>query len=77
MNGARTANCSALRIFGESPPNSYELRLLASSGGRSPALVWRSQEDGKAVEYDKEPARSDEQKPEVKFLSLLPLDDEL
>ena len=40
-------------------------------------MVWRSQEDGKAVEYDKEPARSDEQKPEVKFLSLLPLDDEL
>jgi putative cardiolipin synthase len=60
-----------------SPPNSYELRLLARDGGGSPRLVWRTQEDGKAVEYDKEPARSSGQRLEVKFLSLLPLDDEL
>jgi putative cardiolipin synthase len=60
-----------------SPPNSYELTLLPRDGGRSPRLVWRTQEDGKAVEYDREPARSDGQRLEVKLLSLLPLDAEL
>ena len=60
-----------------SPPNSYELTLLPRDGGRSPRLVWRTQEDGKAVEYDKEPARSDGQRLKVKLLSLLPLDAEL
>ena len=60
-----------------SPPNSYELALLSRDGGRSPRLVWRTQEDGKAVEYDREPARSNWQRLEVDFLTLLPLDDEL
>jgi len=40
-------------------------------------LVWRTQEDGKAVEYDREPARSDWQRFKVNFFSLLPLDKEL
>jgi len=60
-----------------SPPNSYELTLLPRDGGRSPRLVWRTQEDGKAFEYDREPARSNWQKLKVELLTLLPLDDEL
>ena len=45
-----------------SPPNSYELALLPRDAGGSPRLVWRTEEDGKAVEYDTEPARSDGQR---------------
>jgi putative cardiolipin synthase len=60
-----------------SPPNSYELTLLPRDGDRSPRLVWRTQEDGKAFEYDREPARSNWQKLKVELLTLLPLDDEL
>jgi len=60
-----------------SPPNSYALTLLPRDGGGSPQLVWRTEEDGKAVEYDREPARSDGQRLRIKLLSLLPLDGEL
>jgi len=60
-----------------SPPNSYELALLPGDGASSPRLVWRTREDDKAVEYDQEPARSNEQRLKVKLLSLLPLDGEL
>jgi cardiolipin synthase C len=60
-----------------SPPNSYELTLLPRDEGRSPLLVWRTEEDGKAVEYDSEPARSNGQKLGVELLSLLPFDSEL
>ena len=49
----------------------------ARSGHEPPHLVWRTEEDGKAVDYDSEPARSGEQKTAAEVLSLLPLDDEL
>src|SRR5678815_3588239 len=45
-----------------SPPNSYQLVLRAGDGTGSPALGWRTEEGGKAVEYDSEPARSDGQR---------------
>ena len=60
-----------------SPPNSYALTLLPRDGGSAPRLVWRTEEDGKAVEYDTEPARSDLQRFKANLLSLLPLDKEL
>jgi cardiolipin synthase C len=60
-----------------SPPNSYALTLLPRGEGRPPRLVWRTEEDGKAVEYETEPARSDLQRFKVHLLSLLPLDKEL
>jgi cardiolipin synthase C len=59
------------------PANSYSLALRATEAGGAPGLVWRTQEGGKAVEYDTEPARSDWQRLKVNFLSLLPLDKEL
>ena len=59
-----------------SPPNSYEVVLRAGDGTGS-TLGWRTEEGGKAVEYDSEPARSDGQRFRLKLLSFLPLDDEL
>ena len=60
-----------------SPPNSYALALVPRDLGRPPRLVWRTEEDGNAVEYDTEPARSDLDRFKVDLLSLLPLDKEL
>ena len=59
------------------PENSYAVALRPASAASSPHLVWRTQEDGKAVEYVREPARSRWQRLKVKLLSLLPLDGEL
>lgn len=60
-----------------SPPNSYALARLPRDAARPPHLVWRTEENGQAVEYDTEPARSQGQALTVELLSLLPLDDEL
>jgi putative cardiolipin synthase len=59
------------------PENSYALALRPGSPGSTPRLAWHTQEDGRAVEYDHEPARSAWQRKEVELLSLLPLDGEL
>jgi putative cardiolipin synthase len=59
------------------PANSYGLALHADDVGVSSHLLWRTQENGRAIEYDREPARSDWQRVKVNFLSLLPLDNEL
>ena len=59
------------------PVNSYKLGLRPNDAGGKPSLVWRTQEDSKAVEYDTEPARSEWQRVKANALSLLPLDDEL
>ncbi len=59
------------------PANSYTLALRPNDAGKAPSLVWRTQENGKAVEYDTEPARSDWQRIKANSLSLLPLDKEL
>jgi putative cardiolipin synthase len=60
-----------------SPPNSYSLILLPHGADGSTRLVWRTEENGRSVEYATEPARSDGQRMMVELLSLLPLDDEL
>jgi orotate phosphoribosyltransferase len=39
--------------------------------------IFAEKEDGKLVEYRKEPARNEWQRVKVKFLSFLPLDKEL
>jgi putative cardiolipin synthase len=59
------------------PANSYRLALRPNPAGGAPGLVWLTQEDGKAVEYDVEPARSDWARIKVNILSLLPVDKEL
>jgi hypothetical protein len=45
--------------------------------GRSPQLVWRTQENEKLVEYDREPARNNAQRLEVRMLSVVAVDAEL
>jgi putative cardiolipin synthase len=59
------------------PENSYALALRHDSAGGASRLVWRTQERAQMVEYDKEPARDDEQRAKARLLSLLPLDKEL
>lgn len=59
------------------PENSYEIALRSTSTHDKPALTWKTQENGKPVEYLKEPSRNFRQKLEVHLLSLLPLDQEL
>ena len=60
------------------PENSYRLTLRQNDARGVPSgVVWRTQEDGKLVEYDTEPARSEWQRANVNLLSLLPLDKEL
>ncbi len=59
-----------------SPPNAYQV-LLAPRRGGSKSMVWRTQENGQLVEYDREPARSNGQRVLVKLLSLLDVDEEL
>lgn len=57
------------------PANAYQVVLRQNDAGQR--LVWRTQEDGKNVEYDTEPARSNWQRLKVNILSLLRDDDEL
>jgi putative cardiolipin synthase len=59
------------------PANSYGLALQADDGGGSPHLRWRIQENSRAAEYEKEPARSAWQRTKVNLLSLFQLDSEL
>jgi cardiolipin synthase C len=60
------------------PANCYTVALSPDgAAGNSSRLVWRTQEDGRDIEYTREPARSRWQRAEVALLSLLPLDAEL
>jgi cardiolipin synthase C len=59
------------------PENSYTLALRSAQAGISTHLVWVTENEGKTVEFAREPARSDWQRLKVKLWSLLPLDREL
>ena len=59
------------------PANAYQLTLHPDASGTAGSITWRTQEDGIAVEYDSEPARSTWQKLMVNILTLLPFDKEL
>ncbi|GAC1674549.1 MAG: phospholipase D family protein [Steroidobacteraceae bacterium] len=58
------------------PSNSYALALQSPESANSP-LIWRTQEQGKPVEYHKEPSRSTWRRIGVALLSAVPLDKEL
>jgi putative cardiolipin synthase len=57
------------------PANSYVLMLGEADGSGRRPLVWRTHEDGKAVDFLEEPAVTEWQRFQVKLLSLLPLDE--
>jgi putative cardiolipin synthase len=60
------------------PEECYIVGLIGSgASGKSVRLVWRTEVDGRMVEYTKEPARSAWQRLKVRLLALLPLDREL
>jgi putative cardiolipin synthase len=56
------------------PENAYSVSLQPGGKGR---LLWHTVENGKPVDYDREPARSAWQRVKAKFLAWLPLDHEL
>ncbi len=56
--------------------NAYTVTLEEGTAGK-PQLMWKTREDGKVVEYRKDPARDEWQRLKVKFLSVMPLDKEL
>jgi len=57
--------------------NSYVLALRPMRSGSRPRLVWQTLENGQAVEYTREPARSIWQRIKVRILSWLPIGGEL
>jgi putative cardiolipin synthase len=60
------------------PSACYIVRLIPPGApGKSPRLMWRTEKDGRMVEYTREPARSGWQRLKLKLLALLPLDSEL
>jgi putative cardiolipin synthase len=59
------------------PENSYALALRPAQSGSTTRLAWITENEGKTVEFAREPARSDWQRLKVKLFSLLPLDREL
>ncbi len=56
--------------------NAYSVTLRARSGGGS-RLVWNTQQDGNAIEYTREPARSEWQRMKQTMMSWLPISGEL
>ena len=54
--------------------NSYTVTLSDSDKG---GLLWKTERDGRIVEYSREPARGEWQRFEARTVSLLPLDKEL
>ncbi len=59
------------------PENSYALSVRTDGARSNPYLVWSTEEQGKAVEYRREPARNWWQRLKVRVMSWLPLDREL
>lgn len=57
------------------PANSYVLAVDGTNVAGAPALVWRTLEDGKPVEYRQEPDASIWRRAKVDMLSMLPLDE--
>jgi putative cardiolipin synthase len=59
------------------PENCYALALGPVGVVGKSRLTWRTEENHRDVEYDREPARSGWQRLQVKLMSLLPLEREL
>jgi len=56
--------------------NAYEVVLQENNAGK-PRLLWRTEEDGRSVEYAKEPSRSAWRTLAERLLSILPIEREL
>jgi cardiolipin synthase C len=59
------------------PQNAYRVTLEPAAGGGKPRLTWTSEQSGRTVRTQTEPARSVWQRLKVRLLALLPVDREL
>ena len=59
------------------PSNSYVLLMRPVRAGGAPRLLWHTEEDGKVVDYNREPERRHGQRLKARLLSWLPLAGEL
>ncbi len=59
------------------PENCYTLALRPPRLTDKARLTWRTEENNRGLEFDREPARSGWQRLQARFLALLPLDREL
>lgn len=77
IDSAELAQNTAKRFEAMTQPENAYAVSFPPDGAGSTGLVWRTMENGAAVEYKTEPARHSWQRAEVKMLELLPLDAEL
>jgi putative cardiolipin synthase len=59
------------------PQSAYSVTLRPVTAKERAVMVWRTLEDGKPVEYTREPSRSVRRRIEATLLSLLPMGREL
>jgi cardiolipin synthase C len=78
IGNAEIAQQTALRFESMvKPENSYALTLSDGGVMGKQHLTWRTEENRRVVEYDREPARSDWQRLQARLLALLPLEREM
>jgi putative cardiolipin synthase len=78
IGSAEIAQQTALRFENMvKPENCYALALTGGGVVGKQHLTWRTEENSQVLEYHREPARSDWQRLQAGFLSLLPLAREL
>jgi putative cardiolipin synthase len=76
IESAELARQMAERVaYMAQPANSYVLMLGEADGSGHRPLIWRTQENGKPVDFHEEPAVTEWQRFQVELLSLLPLDE--
>lgn len=59
------------------PENAYRVALKSGAAGREAQLIWVTQEGGRTVAYDVEPAQSEDQRAKAKLLSVIAPEKEL
>ncbi|HEX4327993.1 MAG TPA: phospholipase D-like domain-containing protein, partial [Burkholderiales bacterium] len=59
------------------PLNAYHVTLEKKADSDAQRVVWHTEENGRPVDYDREPAKSEWQRLKIHLFALLPLDSEL
>jgi len=78
IGSADLAQKTALRFESMvKPENCYTLALSPAAAPGKSQLTWRTEEDGRSIEFDQEPGRSGWQRLQARILALLPLGREL
>ncbi len=78
IGSADLAQKTALRFEAMvKPENCYTLALSPAGAPGKSHLTWRTEENGRSIEFDQEPGRSGWQRLQARILALLPLGREL